>query len=150
MLKRLTQLEYSSPAHTGSFNYDTQAPNAGTLSLTGFNDTGESSTDYLTSDSTFGITVSGNETTNGTITKIEAWDGSAWQEVTSPQSIDLSGVDGEYRYRSNVADIAGNISTSSELVVTLDDTPPTIQSNGISVSGGEPRWDIQVISIRHR
>ncbi len=51
----------TSTTATQTVTIDTNRPTAGTLSLTGFTDTGSSSSDGLSNDSTFGLSVSGEE-----------------------------------------------------------------------------------------
>ncbi len=120
---------------TKSVTIDATAPVAGTLSLTGFDDTGASSSDGLTSDSTFGLSVSGEEAGASVSFEVSTDNGTTWSATTASQS---ALADGSYLFRSVVTDAAGNVSTTSTKSVTIDATAPaagTLSLTGFDDTG---------------
>ncbi|WP_186467468.1 Ig-like domain-containing protein, partial [Bradyrhizobium stylosanthis] len=61
----------SSTSNVVTVVVDTTAPTAGTLSLTGYTDSGSSSADFNSTDKTFDLTLTGNADTNGTSVSYE-------------------------------------------------------------------------------
>ncbi len=121
------------------FTLDTAAPSAGTLSLTGFSDTGSSSSDNLTSDNAFSLAVSGSES-GATVTLQVSTDGGATFSTTTASQSGLA--DGTYIYRALITDAAGNTATTATQTVTIDRTAPsagTLSLTGFSDTGALPR-----------
>ncbi|WP_208608658.1 beta strand repeat-containing protein, partial [Bradyrhizobium stylosanthis] len=114
----------SSTSNVVTVVVDTTAPTAGTLSLTGYTDSGSSSADFNSTDKTFDLTLTGNADTNGTSVSYEvSTDGGAnWATTTSAQS---NLADGSYQFRAVVSDPAGNSSASNVIAVVVDNTAPT-------------------------
>ncbi len=104
---------------TKSVTIDATAPAAGTLSLTGFDDTGASSSDGLTSDSTFGLSVSGEEAGASVSFEVSTDNGVTWTATTASQT---GLADGSYLFRAVVTDAAGNSATTATRSVTIDAT----------------------------
>ncbi len=139
---------------TPSLTFDTQAPTAGTLSLTSLTDTGASNLDGLTGDRTFDLTLTGVE--GGTVVYEVNKDEAGWV-LTTAEQIDL--IDGSYQFRAVVTDLAGNSATSNVTMVQIDgiasaapgvslttDTgaADTITSNGaLSLTGVEADADVE-------
>ncbi len=120
---------------TKSVTIDATAPVAGTLSLTGFDDTGASSSDGLTSDSTFGLSVSGEEAGASVSFEVSTDNGTTWTTTTATQS---ALADGSYLFRAVVTDAAGNVSTTATKSVTIDATAPaagTLSLTGFDDTG---------------
>ncbi len=111
----------SATTATRSVTIDATAPVAGTLSLTGFDDTGSNSADGLSSDTTFGLSVSGEEPGASVTFEVSNYNGTTWTTTTASQS----GIaDGSYLFRAVVTDAAGNVSTTATKSVTIDATAP--------------------------
>jgi hypothetical protein len=100
---------------------DTVAPVAGTLALSNFVDSGSNSTDFITSDRTFDLSLSGQEA--GAVVTYQKRVSGSWQTTTAAQS---SLADGTHEYRAQVRDAAGNTSTSNVITVTVDNAPPSV------------------------
>ncbi len=83
---------------------DTTAPTAGTLSLTGFDDTGANTTDGLSNDNTFDLAVSGEEPGTTVSFEFSTDTGVTWTATTASQS---GLADGSYQFRGVVTDAAG-------------------------------------------
>ncbi|WP_186467467.1 Ig-like domain-containing protein, partial [Bradyrhizobium stylosanthis] len=116
---------------------DNTAPTAGTLSLTGYTDSGSSSADFNSTDKTFDLTLTGNADANGTSVSYEvSTDGGAtWATTTSAQS---NLADGSYQFRAVVSDPAGNSSASNAISVVVDNTAPvagTLSFSGLDDTG---------------
>ncbi|MDN3279541.1 Ig-like domain-containing protein, partial [Frankia sp. RB7] len=138
--------------NTGSasltFTLDTTAPSEA-VSITAIaTDSGSSSSDFITNDTS--LTVSG---TNGTLAsgeKIQASSdgGLTWADVTQSTSTSWSYVDPathatSFTYQTRIIDTAGNIGTTASQAVTIDATAPTIT---ISNAGGPTNQASQTIT----
>ncbi|OWQ91593.1 hypothetical protein CDN99_10675, partial [Roseateles aquatilis] len=112
----------ASAVSTFTFTLDTAAPAPPSVSLT--NDSGSSNSDKVTSDAA--LSVSGLET--GATWEYSA-DGSHWT-IGSGSSIPASAFDGDGSKRIQVrqTDAAGNTSTASSVVFTLDTAAPAAPS----------------------
>ncbi len=130
---------------------------AGTLSLTGFDDTGASSSDGLSNDTSFSLSLSGSEPGATSVFEVSTDNGVTWTTTTASQT---GLADGSYLFRAVVTDAAGNSATTATRSVTIDATAPTAgtlsltgfddtgsnnadglsndTSFGLSVSGEEP------------
>src|SRR5204862_388213 len=102
-----------------SVTIDNAAPAAGTLSSTGLSDTGSSSSDGITQDNTFNLSLSGNGA--GSIVYEVSLNGGGWTTTTASQSV-LP--DGPHQFRATVTDAAGNSSATAPISVTVDNTAP--------------------------
>ncbi len=114
---------------------DTTAPAAGTLSLNNFSDSGISATDFISQDKTFDLSVAGNEVGSSVVYQVSVDNGANWSDTTAAQS---NLVDGDYQFRTQVTDVAGNIAYSNLINVTVDTTAPaagTLSLNNFSDSG---------------
>ncbi|HKU09160.1 MAG TPA: Ig-like domain-containing protein [Bradyrhizobium sp.] len=100
---------------------DTTAPNAGTLALTGFTDTGSSASDFVTQDNSFTLSLSGQEGGSTVVYQVSTDNGVTWTTTSTAQS---GLADGTYKYRASVTDAAGNSSTGNVITVTVDNTAP--------------------------
>ncbi len=107
---------------TQTVTIDTTAPTAGTLSLTGFDDTGANTTDGLSNDNTFDLAVSGEEPGTTVSFEFSTDNGVTWTATTASQS---GLADGSYQFRGVVTDAAGNVSTTAVQSVTIDNTAPS-------------------------
>ncbi len=124
-----------STTSTKSVTIDATAPAAGTLSLTGFDDTGSNSADGLSSDTTFGLSVSGEEPGASVSFEVSTDNGTTWTTTTASQS---ALADGSYLFRAVVTDAAGNVSTTATKSVTIDATAPaagTLSLTGFDDTG---------------
>jgi hypothetical protein len=126
---------------------DTTAPSAPTtLDLATASDTGTSSSDNITDDTTPNITVAGLET--GASVTISATDGAATETCTFTASsatgnCDLdTPTDGTWTVTATQTDVAGNTSTaSSSLTIVIDTTGPAAPTN-LSASAGSAQVTI--------
>ncbi|MBX3324848.1 MAG: hypothetical protein KF682_03015 [Nitrospira sp.] len=101
---------------------DTIPPDAGTLALAAFTDSGSSSSDFVSNDNTFDLSLTGSES-GATVAYEQSTDGgTTWTATTAVQS---ALADGSYQFRAQVSDLAGNSSTSNVVNVTVDTTAPT-------------------------
>jgi hypothetical protein len=107
-------------SNSQSVTVDTVAA-AGTLSLIGFTDSGSSSTDRITNDRNFSLTLSGQEAGSAVTYQVSTNGGSTWNATTASQS---NLTDGTYQFRALVTDLAGNTATSNSQSVTVDYTAP--------------------------
>ena len=111
-----------------SVTLDTTAP-AETLAITAIaSDTGSSSSDFITSDTT--LTVSG---TNGALAagekiQVSSDGGTTWTDVvqngTSWSLVDTTAHPSSFIYQARIVDTAGNIGTTASQAVTIDTTAP--------------------------
>jgi len=115
---------------------DTTAPSTGQLALASatFEDTGSSTTDGITMDNTFDLSLSGNETGSIVRYEISRDNGSTW-ETTEASQVNLT--DGAYQFRAVVTDAAGNFSNTLAQNVTVDTTAPLADIQSLSLTGFE-------------
>ncbi|WP_293861373.1 Ig-like domain-containing protein, partial [uncultured Alsobacter sp.] len=116
-----------------SVTVDTAAPAAGTLSLTGFSDSGTSSTDFISTDNAFNLSLGGAESGAGITYQRSTDGGTTWLTTSAAQS---TLVDGNYSYRALVTDTAGNTATSNEIAVKVDNAGATVSSVAIASATG--------------
>ena len=96
---------------------DNTAPAAGTLSFANLNDTGSSDTPPVTQDSTFDLSLAGQEAGATVAYEVSTDNGSHWSSTTAVQS---SLADGDYQFRAVVTDAAGNSANSNIIEVVVD------------------------------
>ncbi len=109
---------------------DRDAPSAGPLGLTDFDDTGTYG-DRVTRDTSFTLTSPPLEA-GATVRYSRSADGGVtWSDTTALQQ-DLS--EGVYQFRAEVTDLAGNRSIGRPLTVTIDTTAP--DAGSLSLSAG--------------
>ena len=101
----------------GETTIDILAPLAGNLALAAdFKDSGASSSDRISNDRDFRLSLSGAET--GSVLAYQlSFNGGSWTNSTANQ---ISLADGSYQFRALVSDLAGNISYSNSQSVTVD------------------------------
>jgi len=133
---------------------DTTAPDASTIVIaidSISDDTGLSSSDFITSDNS--LTVNGSLTgtlATGEVAQISVDGGNTWSDLTVSAGLwsyvdSRSLTDGDYTYEVRVVDAAGNVGSTDSQLVTVDTTAPiqtvTIQNyedNVGSVTGKFP------------
>ena len=113
-----------------SVTLDTTAP-AETLAITAIaSDTGSSSSDFITNDTT--LTVSG---TNGALAagekiQVSSDGGTTWTDVvqngTSWSLVDVTSHPSSFTYQARIVDTAGNIGTAASQAVTIDTAAPVV------------------------
>ena len=113
-----------------SVTLDTTAP-AETLAITAIaTDSGSSSSDFITSDTT--LTVSG---TNGALAagekiQVSSDGGTTWTDViqngTSWSLVDATAHPSSFTYQARIVDTAGNIGTAASHAVTIDTAAPVV------------------------
>ena len=131
----------NSASGTGtSIMLDATVPTAGTLSLSDLTDTGSSSSDGITSDKSFDLTLSGNEVGSTVVYQVSTDAGANWAPTTSAQT---NLADASYQFRAVVSDAAGNSATTTPpILVTVDTTAPTL----VSSSPADNAMDVAVSS----
>ncbi|MDD3494477.1 MAG: Ig-like domain-containing protein [Dysgonamonadaceae bacterium] len=111
----------SSTTNVLNVTVDNTNPTAGTLSFRNLTDSGSSSSDHITQDNTFDLTLTGNEAGSTVVYEVSTDDGATWNTTTASQS---SLGDESYQFRAVVTDAAGNSSTTNVINVTVDNTNP--------------------------
>ncbi len=120
---------------TKSVTIDATAPAAGTLSLTGFDDTGSNNADGLSNDTSFSLSLSGSEPGATSVFEVSTDNGVTWTTTTASQT---GLADGSYLFRAVVTDATGNVSTTATKSVTIDATAPaagTLSLTGFDDTG---------------
>jgi hypothetical protein len=107
---------------------DTQL-SAGKLMLAALEDTGSSATDRITRDNSFTLQLSSQEAGASVQYQISSDHGQTWQTTTASQS---ALTDGEYLFRAQVSDAAGNTSTTATQSVTIDTQAPALGALNLS------------------
>ncbi|WP_026471584.1 Ig-like domain repeat protein [Alkanindiges illinoisensis] len=102
---------------------DTTAPDAGNLSFVKLQDTGASNSDRITSDRSFNLQLTGQETGSSVEYQMSIDGGKTWTVTTAQQS---NLADGNYQFRVKVTDTAGNSSFSETTALTVDTTSPAV------------------------
>ncbi len=97
---------------------DTIAPAAGSLSFTDYTDTGSSSTDGITNDKHFGLSLSGQEAGSTVEYQYSTDDGATWQVLSDATAQDWA--DGSYQFKATVTDKAGNTADTAVITTTVD------------------------------
>ncbi|ASU38893.1 hypothetical protein hmeg3_11760 [Herbaspirillum sp. meg3] len=137
---RVTNVNGSSTPFTHTYTFDNVAPTTTVGSLSFSNDTGSSSTDFLTSNpsqtinATLSTTLAAGDVVWGSIDN-----GATWTDITSKVSGTALTWNGVTLISSNtlklkVQDAAGNDGTIAQQIYTLDTTAPTISFSSIVFS----------------
>ena len=100
---------------------DSTIPVAGQLSLSNYDDTGSLTTDKLSQDNRFDLTLQSQEAGAQLEYQISTDAGTTWQTSTAQQA---GLVDGQYQFRGKVTDAAGNSSLTEVQHVTVDSVSP--------------------------
>ena len=112
------------------------AISAGSLSLANYTDSGTSSSDIISTDKSFDLSLSGQESSASVAYQVSSNSGESWSSTSSEQS-DLG--DGAYQFRAEVSDAAGNTATTNTIFLTVDTNAPTVtisdNNSGIAKSG---------------
>ena len=113
---------------------DTAPPAAGTLSFSNLTDSGTANTPPVTTDNTFNLTLTGQES-GAAVAYQASLNGGAFAATTASQS---GLADGDYQFRALVTDAAGNTSTSNVIEVVVDNSVPaagTLSFSNLTDSG---------------
>ncbi|MCJ2013601.1 Ig-like domain-containing protein [Methylobacterium sp. J-076] len=102
---------------------DTTPPAAGTLALSDLIDTGPSHTDHITSATSFGLALAGQEQ-GSTVAYQVSTDGGATYTGTTVAQTNLA--DGHYLFHAVVTDGAGNSATTEAVALTVDTKAPQL------------------------
>ncbi|RMA89393.1 MULTISPECIES: Ig-like domain-containing protein [Enterobacter] len=122
---------------------DTHAPQYGITVDSISEDTGQSSSDFITMDTTLTINGSlGSALASDERVQISLDGGNQWVDATVnnqrwsyTDTRDLP--DGDYTYQVRIIDQAGNVGSTASQVVTVDTTPPTTIGTVVSYTDGE-------------
>jgi len=122
---------------------DTHAPQYGITVDSISEDTGQSSSDFITMDTTLTINGSlGSALASDERVQISLDGGNQWVDATVnnqrwsyTDTRDLP--DGDYTYQVRIIDQAGNVGSTASQVVTVDTTPPTTVGTVVSYTDGE-------------
>ena len=122
---------------------DTQAPQYGITVDSISEDTGQSSSDFITMDTTLTINGSlGSALASDERVQISLDGGNTWLDTTVTNqrwsytdTRDLP--DGDYTYQVRIIDQAGNVGSTASQVVTVDTTPPATVGTVVSYTDGE-------------
>ncbi|WP_350294863.1 Ig-like domain-containing protein, partial [Limnohabitans sp. Rim8] len=109
--------------NTTSVTIDNTAPAAGTLSFAEFTDSGASTSDKITNDDSFNLSLAGQEANSSVLYEISTDGGDSWTTTSVSQT---ALTDGTYSYRATVTDAAGNRTTGSTISMTVDKTAPEL------------------------
>jgi hypothetical protein len=120
---------------------DTTAPAAGTLAFANLTDSGSDEAPDITTDSAFDLVLSGQEAGTTFAYEVSNDGGATWSTTTASQT---GLADGTYRFRAAVTDAAGNTSTSSDAIVSVDHVaiPGTLAFAGLTDTGSDDATDI--------
>ena len=88
----------------------------GTLSLANYTDSGTSATDFISTDNTFNLALSGNEAGSTAVYQVSTNGGSSWSTTTSAQS---GLTDGAYQFRTAVTRLPVPMPSSAALKVSV-------------------------------
>ena len=123
--------------NTVTLTVDTLAPTAAVAITSIADDTGISSSDFITSDTT--LSVSGTNGTLGSGEKVQiSSDGTSWFDVTQASGtwtyIDPTTRSSSFTYQVRVIDTAGNVGTTASQAITVDATAPVVTISAIVLS----------------
>ena len=129
---------------------DNSAPAAGTLALANFTETGSSGSDFISQDKTFDLSLSGQESGSTVVYQVSTNGGGTWTTTSTAQT---NLADGNYQFRAQVTDAAGNISTGNVISVTVDATAPaapaglTLDPATDTGTAGDNKTSVQAVKI---
>jgi len=137
-----------------TFTLDTSAP-AETLAITAIaTDTGGSSSDFITSDTTLTVSGSNGALAAGEKIQVSSDGGATWTDVAQTTTTSWSLVDGathasSFTYQARIVDTAGNVGTTASQAVTIDTVAPavaitTIEGGDNLIDAAEAAGGIQV------
>ncbi len=124
-----------------SVTADTAAPNTGTLSLVDFTDSGPSSSDRISNDRDFTLSLKGQEAGSSVIYQRSTDGGSTWADTIASQS---TLADTSYQFRARVSDAAGNTSSSKVQSVVVSGTDDRSKRTTPQTILGSPYADILI------
>ena len=110
--------------NTVQVTVDTGAPAAGVLSLLGFDDSGASSTDFISQDRDFDLHIADQEGSASVAFEVSV-NGGPWTATTATQR---NLADASYAFRAIVTDTAGTRSIGNTVQVTVDTSAPAAAS----------------------
>src|SRR5947207_3252796 len=113
----------SSTSNTIEVKVDNTAPVAGTLSFSGLADTGSADSPPITQDRNFDLSLSGNTDPNGASVAYHLPYTTLFRSSPTTAS-QTTLADGDYLFRAQVTDPAGNSSTTNTIEVKVDNTAP--------------------------
>jgi hypothetical protein len=111
----------SSLSEVQAVTVDSTAPVAGRLVVSNYDDTGSSATDSISQDNNFDLSVQGQEAGASIQYQISTDGGKTWQN-TSAEQANLA--DGQYQFRAQVTDAAGNSAVTEVLNLSVDKIAP--------------------------
>jgi hypothetical protein len=121
-----------------SLTVDTAAPNAGTLSLINYTDSGTTNTDFISTSNSFDLALSGQEDGASVDYQVSTDGGSNWSTTSTGQS-NLS--DGAYQFRAVVSDAAGNTANTDTISLTVDTAAPNAPAFSLATDSGASNSD---------
>ncbi|WP_255312316.1 beta strand repeat-containing protein, partial [Zymomonas mobilis] len=128
---------------SGSVDFDTRQ-----LSLQDYTDTGLSSSDHISQDNTYTLSLDNAAKGSTPTYQLSTDNGVTWTNTTAAQN---AVPDGHYLYRSVTEGIDGTLISNNSIAITVDTTKPDLISvnptNGQTVSGvGEAGATINILS----
>ncbi len=106
---------------TQTVTIDATAPTAGTLSLTGFTDTGSSSSDGLSNDNAFSLSLTGSEPGSTSVLEVSTDNGVTWTTTTANQS---GWPTGHYLFRAIVTECGSRERSTTATQTRSPSIPP--------------------------
>ena len=125
---------------TNTLAVDTANPNSGTLSFNQGNTVAQNG--IATNNGTFTLSIGGQEAGAGVQFERSADAGVTWTNVIADQT----GLVGSYRFRAQVTDPAGNVSTTGLLVVIVGTTAPASDLKAIDQLLGASVFDATALT----
>jgi Ca2+-binding RTX toxin-like protein len=110
----------SAPSANYTVTVDTTIT-AGTLSLTNYTDSGFSNSDFISTDKSFALFLSGQESGSSVLYQVSTNGGGSWSSTASAQN---NLADGVYQFRAVVTDAAGNSANTNTISLVVDSTAP--------------------------
>jgi hypothetical protein len=111
---------------------------AGSLSLVNYTDSGSSSSDFISTDNSFDLSLSGQESGTSMAYQLSTDGGSNWSTTSTAQS-NLS--DGAYQFRAVVSDAAGNTANTNSISLTVDTAAPSAPAFSLAIDSGASNSD---------
>ena len=111
---------------------------AGSLSLANYTDSGTSSSDFISTDKSFDLSLTGQESGATVLYQLSTDGGSNWSTTTSTQS---NLTDGAYQFRAVVSDAAGNTANTNSISLTVDTAAPNAPAFSLATDSGSNNSD---------